>query len=177
LESIDRCASIGVGILLQYVLKAYYHYNYLVTFSENGKPKVIGEKGIFVSLSHSGNYCAVAISEAEIGIDLQEHSGDYPLIVKHFFNNEEKQYLASLQDPDREEQFYRLWCRKEAEFKAKKLQSIRQTNAMTANKGWGFRDFLFDGTSCAIYGKCGYCPSEISILFIEQILESLTSKL
>jgi len=176
LERSERWASIGVGLLLQYVLKTHYQDHLLVSYSETGKPKIIGQKGVYISLSHSGNYCACAVSEAPIGIDIQEHTGDYPLIIKHFFRDDEKRYLASFLEADREEHFYRLWCRKEAELKAIGAHSIRQTNAVFAPDGWVFRDFLFDGTFCAIYGKCGYCPAEAPILSVDFTIDSLNSK-
>ena len=172
----DRCTSIGAGLLLQYLLKTYYLGNFVVSYSETGKPMIIGQKGIFVSLSHSGWYCACAISDTPIGIDIQQHCGEFPLIINHFFTNVEKIYLESFPEDERQKQFYKLWCRKEAELKATGVQSIRQTNGISAKKGWVFYDFQFEGASCAIYGKNHVCPHEIPILAVDTIVETLAQR-
>ena len=57
------------------------------------------------------------ISDAPIGVDIQEHSERREVmdIAKRFFHEEEVAYLESISDPGhRRTEFYRLWCLHEA---------------------------------------------------------------
>lgn len=83
----------------------------------NGKP-YFEELPLHFSLSHSGSMVMLAISEREIGADVQEITGkDWKKLSERFFSEEEKTYLRRLEEnsPKRaEDEFHRLWCLKEA---------------------------------------------------------------
>lgn len=85
---------------------------------ENGKPRFPCVHGIYVSISHSQNYGAAAISDRPIGIDVEELC---PLdekkkaVLDRFFENED--ISAAKNDPSGRE-FCRFWTRREAAFKA-----------------------------------------------------------
>ena len=95
-----------------------------LTFSvnENGKPLLTSEPELRFSLSHSGQWLALAVScESDIGIDIEQPSKprDFLRIARHYFHPEE---CALLESPPIEltpVHFYRLWTLKEAFFKAR----------------------------------------------------------
>jgi len=83
----------------------------------SGQPYLPDYPDIYISLSHSGARAMCGISDAPIGVDIQEHSERREVmdIAKRFFHEEEVAYLESISDPEhRRTEFYRLWCLHEA---------------------------------------------------------------
>ncbi len=64
--------------------------------------------GIDFSFSHSGDYCACAISDFQIGIDIQEKTSRMPLQSHHIFTENES---ARVKDAD---DFLNYWTCKES---------------------------------------------------------------
>jgi len=84
-------------------------------YGKNGKP-YWEEVPLYFSLSHSGKYVLCAVSEQEIGADIQEMKQDgWRKTAERYFSKEE---LDALKNCDSEEEerklFFRLWTRKEA---------------------------------------------------------------
>ena len=86
-----------------------------------GKPYFLDLPELYVSVTHSGSYCIVALAPCAIGIDLQTHNRfhnksapeanqRYLRLSKRFFHPEEHAYVA--QDPV--ERFFAVWCAKES---------------------------------------------------------------
>ena len=93
-------------------LELTYHTN------ENGKPYLdpdmvlpMGMNNIpFISLSHSGSYVALAVSEHEVGADIQQKKLINTERISGRFFTESENYLIS---GDRD-MFFTIWSRKEA---------------------------------------------------------------
>lgn len=86
----------------------------------HGKPYALNVKAHF-SISHSGSYTAVAISNEPIGIDI-EVLGDFSAIVAHkTFNTDERNYVAGnspfRKKSEMEKAFFEIWTAKEAYLK------------------------------------------------------------
>ena len=86
-----------------------------------GKPYFPDLPELYVSVTHSGSYCIVALAPCTIGIDLQTHqrfhnesapeaNQRYLRLSKRFFHPEEHAYVE--QDPV--ERFFTVWCAKES---------------------------------------------------------------
>lgn len=88
------------------------------TYGPHGKPYVDGQRSIYFSLSHSGDYVLLAISEEEIGADIQLRKDvDFSKIGKHFMTQQEYETWVN-QDKDlQKELFYQIWAGKEAYLK------------------------------------------------------------
>lgn len=114
-----------------------------VAYEPKGKPYILHVPWYY-NLSHSGDYVALAISDAPVGIDIQQKRPYTDSLVKRFFSEVEatayeslfladaseremtvveEQKSACTKKPDiakkqlfrdRETLFYTLWCRKEA---------------------------------------------------------------
>ena len=71
--------------------------------------------GFYVSLSHSGDWVAVGISGAAIGIDIETYARqrDFIAIASHVFSVSETAYLKSLAPEKLNQQFYLYWTLKE----------------------------------------------------------------
>lgn len=82
---------------------------------EKGKP-YLKEYPLFFNLSHSGEYVVCAVSDREIGVDIQMCSDvNEGRIAERFFSKEECKALEHCGTAEeRRRLFFRLWTRKEA---------------------------------------------------------------
>ncbi len=81
--------------------------------------KCVCENG-YVSISHSGNYVAVALADVPVGIDLQRKvKVNFQAIAKKFFTAGEQQALRLA---NCEKTFFEIWCKKEALWKSLEIQ-------------------------------------------------------
>lgn len=85
------------------------------TYGENGKPYLKQIPNTFFSLSHSGSYVICAISEEEVGADIQEHRELKTDVASRFFSKEEK-ILLEKENGD-SHLFYHMWAIKESHMK------------------------------------------------------------
>lgn len=107
----DKIRSLGCGILIEKGFRDFGKNSFEILYSERGKPyDKDGE--IYFSLSHSGNYCAAAFSDAETGVDIEVQRALSDKLANRFFAPNE-----ALQVVD-DDSFLRLWTRKEALAKA-----------------------------------------------------------
>lgn len=88
----------------------------------SGKPLLASAPELHFSLSHSGQWIALAVScEAPIGIDIEQplKPRDFLRIARHYFHPQECTLLESPPNELMPLHFYRLWTMKEAFFKAR----------------------------------------------------------
>ena len=85
-----------------------------IDYKENGEP-YFTQCNLYLSISHTKNYVAVAVAPFRIGIDI-EHTSDRVLrITEKFLNTTELAELARLKNPAPTALLY--WCAKEALYK------------------------------------------------------------
>lgn len=102
----DRRRSIAAGLLLQRLLPGE-----MITANEYGKP--VSENGAQFNLSHSGQYAAMALGKAEVGVDLEAVRPVETLKMgKIVFCQSELELLQGASD--RIGVFFDLWTKKEA---------------------------------------------------------------
>ena len=82
----------------------------MVKFGEHGKPFL--EHGPCFSISHSRRYSVLAVSENDIGIDIEMHEALNEHIARRCFTEEEQEF-SKLST----ENFLRIWTAKEAVLK------------------------------------------------------------
>lgn len=112
----DKRLSLGAGALAGIALEKAGIAGRGIEYGENGKPFVKGESGLFISISHSGSVATCAISNADVGCDVEKIKSADERIAKRFFSPEENGFINSAEDPDGA--FYRIWTRKESFLKA-----------------------------------------------------------
>lgn len=110
----DKFLSLGAGILLKVALQdAGYNYeNARFIRNEWGRP-MLSDGAFSFSLSHSGNYAMCAVSDREIGCDVQKRRAIHRSVVQRLFSEEEKRQI----DAGGEEAFCRIWSLKESYLK------------------------------------------------------------
>lgn len=88
--------------------------------SEKGqKPHIkIPDATICFNISHSGKWVVIALSQDELGIDIEkiDSAFDYSNLLPEHFSMAEQQFISSAENPV--PAFYFLWTRKEAMTKA-----------------------------------------------------------
>ena len=120
-----------------------------LSFTANtaGKPRLAFDQSPHFSLSHSGQWMALAIDDQQpIGVDLEhpQKTRDIMAIAHHYFHTQETQRLAELDEPARSREFYRLWTLKEAFFKARGTGISEGLNRICINPGAGVPTASFD---------------------------------
>ncbi len=92
-----------------------YPFSFTFRYGPSGKPYWEDPDLPYFSLSHSGEYVLLALSETEVGADLQEtRSQDYRKMAERFFSPGEAGLLQREAPENRAAVFFRLWTRKEA---------------------------------------------------------------
>lgn len=110
----DKARSVAAGLLLHYAVSDHTGFRWDGSYfiKEHGKPMLPKELGLYFNLSHSGDYVLCAVSDQEIGADIQRHEKYQDRLAERFFHPEELAYLREAED--RKQCFYDLWCLKES---------------------------------------------------------------
>ena len=110
----DRKLSILSSLLLDKALKKHdlSERDMKYTFNAYGKPYFANAEDLHFSISHSGEYAMVVLSDKEIGCDIQQIKNINLSIADRFFTAEEKNYVTCTED------FFRIWTLKESFIKA-----------------------------------------------------------
>ncbi len=133
----DQRQSLGVELLLK---KATGRTDYALT--ENGKP-FFSDGRVFFSLAHCGNYAVCAVSETDIGVDIELERNNSARLAQRFFSSEEAEMVANSHSPD--EEFCRLWTLKESYIKAADLHLSDMSSFSVAHgvDGYCFENLKF----------------------------------
>ena len=98
--------------MLHNALTALGAGEYTVRYSSDEKPALICQKDLYFNISHSDDFVVVAVSDKEIGCDIQEIRAYNPKVaVRHYCENETR--LIENSD-DKDGAFIRLWALKES---------------------------------------------------------------
>ena len=110
----DRKLSILSSLLLNKALKKHdlSERDMKYTFNAYGKPYFANAEDLHFSISHSGEYAMVVLSDKEIGCDIQQIKDINLSIADRFFTAEERKYVKCT------ENFFRIWTLKESFIKA-----------------------------------------------------------
>lgn len=113
--------------------------------NENGKPYF--NNGPYFNISHSGRYVLMAVSTAEIGVDIEEIKNKDMSALVRVFNEAEAKMIKEHSD------FYYLWCAKESLIKCMGLSvgKVREIPSLPLNglktfkgKDYQCKSFIYD---------------------------------
>lgn len=114
----DRQRSLGAWLLLEAALKERGlggGETLRLTYGDGGKPYLEGHPELFFNLSHSGERVLCALSDGEVGCDVEQLRPVSPKLAKRFFSREEAAALAQCPtEALRQHLFFRLWTLKES---------------------------------------------------------------
>lgn len=81
----------------------------------HGKPYLEGVAvPLYFNISHSGDYIVLALSDREVGIDVERQAVARMAVARRFFHPDELRMLEALPPEARDEWFFRLWVAKES---------------------------------------------------------------
>ena len=112
----DKKLSAGAFLLLKKLLSDENIPNFKIKTGKYEKPYISDNKNIYFNLSHSGKMVLCAISDRELGVDIEINDPTIDLnIAKHYFyNSEYENIMNSKNSPD---EFFRYWVLKESYMK------------------------------------------------------------
>lgn len=123
-----------------------------------------------ISLSHSHDLVCFAFSPLKVGIDaeLMKAGRDFHEMSKLFMNDEELRQIPKTSD-EQQLYFYRLWCAKEAFYKALPAANQHQTTLATIsyralserNTGWQLIESQLEDFRIAIVSEGGTPSSQV----------------
>lgn len=107
-----------------------------------GKPVFKGSRGLFFNLSHSGAYAACAISDREVGLDIQQYEKTVrPAVLDRVLHETEKNHCDGLSEEEIADFFFKMWAAKEAYVKCTGEGLARSFSALFADwKGGSVTD-------------------------------------
>ena len=111
----ERAENILGRILLHNALQKHSIEEYTVEYNSNEKPILISENTMYFNISHSGDYVALALSDKEVGCDIQEIRPYNPKVAKRNYSKNETDFIEKSHNKD--ESFIRLWALKESVLK------------------------------------------------------------
>lgn len=116
LASGKRDASLAGELLARYAAWKEFGADPLrlrISRAGQGKPFFVNRPEIHWNISHSGQWCACAVHDAPVGIDVQRFQAvRFDAIARRYFLPEDQE--AYRQAPDTQREFYRLWTKREA---------------------------------------------------------------
>lgn len=113
----NRILSMTAGLLLEYALREEGMIGTELTFIKNadGKPYIKEHPEFCYNLSHSKECAALVVDRQPVGVDVEGLRIGYKKLANRFFSEVE---AASLNDAWSDEEFTRIWTRKESYLKA-----------------------------------------------------------
>lgn len=112
----DKKLSCGAYLLLKKLLLEKNIKNPLFKTGKYGKAYICNYENIHFNLSHSGKIVLCAISDMEVGVDVEYIDREIDLnIAKNYFFNREYESIMKSADPS--EEFFNYWVLKESYMK------------------------------------------------------------
>lgn len=117
-----------------------------LTHLPSGAPRLVSSDHDYrISISHSGSYVALVLSEGQygVGVDIQVASDKLPQVAPRFMSPTELAYYRDLTTSEANEWLYTVWGLKEAAYKAYPLQVKRHlatnytVSPLEASLSWG----------------------------------------
>lgn len=113
----DKIRSLAAGVMLHRELELYCREKQLdmqtvtVVTGEHGKPYLEGATDFYFSISHAGEYVALAVDDEPVGLDVEklQHRVN---VAKRFYSEREQEAILQAQGPEIE--FTKIWTAKEA---------------------------------------------------------------
>lgn len=110
----DKELSVLSEWVLKRALKNIGISEFSIVCGEHGKPYLRGNTNVFFNLSHSENTVMCAVSDLEVGCDVEKISELDMQIARRFFEHSEYEMLQNASESERRDLFYRLWSLKES---------------------------------------------------------------
>lgn len=101
---------ICTGAITAVVLDKYLVYKDMIVSSSCGKPYIMGRDDLFFNVSNSGDYVAIAVSDREVGLDIQKPVDVSDSLIKKVISLTDRERFKDLIETS----FNAIWAIKEA---------------------------------------------------------------
>lgn len=165
----DRNMSVAAAYLLRTALSDIFglnEKNIKYSYNKNGRPYIEGYSDIYFNISHSKGKVITAVSDCNVGCDIEKIGNADMKTAKRFFHRNEYEYLLSIDDEKvQTDSFYCIWTLKECYIKAKGTGLTTPLNSFEIkisddgitvyaddnSEKYNFaQPLLFDGYCCAV---------------------------
>lgn len=176
--------SLGAELLLRYGLLDAGYKSFPLSFSlgNNGKP-YLKDGGIYFSISHSDNWAVCAVSDCELGCDI-EKIRPVDLKLSRRFTAKERDDIMSANPDEQLGLFFRCWTLKESFMKATGLGLSLPLNEFQIVMGdeisviqsvdersFSFREFdEIRGFKCAVCAAGDCRDAELKIIDLGELI-------
>ena len=139
----------------------------------------------YFNISHTKEWVAVAVGDAELGVDIEKLRDYKPTVAKRFFHNDEYSFLTTLPSHLQDAFFTRLWTSKESYVKcigtgiANTFDkfAISITNDAIEIKGNDFpvffKHYMYDELFISVCSMSNTFPDDIVLLNTDEILSAI----
>lgn len=145
--------------LVRFALKKYWNLtseDYRIDRGEKGKPFIVGVENVFFNISHSGDYVVCAVSDREIGIDIEKRAKARMEVAGRFFHGEEVVQLKMLEGDKQDQLFFNYWSVKESFLKYIGTGLTRPLNSFIVSFSGGEVSLFEGGNKLPLYVHA--CP-------------------
>lgn len=160
------------------------------TTGDKGKPIPDGFDGIHINISHSGDWVAVALAHAAVGVDVEKIKKVPEGVARRFFSDAENQWLKSaVDDEEKAHIFFTLWTLKESFLKAIGKGLTKNLNSFTIDHdgsgnfklecdpesaGYHLKNYQFtEGYKLSACSAENNFDDEVHICKIDELIEKL----
>ncbi len=113
---------------------------------EKGKPILENCPGYHFNVSHSGTWVVAAISDREVGIDVERVRDPQYRIAERFFSAEELEMLDRLEGEEKQHLFFDFWTLKESYLKLLGKGLTQSLGSFTLGRSEGTYRLVLNGT-------------------------------
>ena len=161
----DKRLSLGAGYLLQKALEEAGITDYHIEYRGRQKPYVAGRSDVFFNISHSGEMVALALSDKEVGVDIEKEQHFKENLIDYVFTQGDKalaKELTALLGITIDQAYTRLWTVKESVMKYSGLgialapKSILLSKAPISNNPGRFISASSESFDCKKLMLCSY---------------------
>lgn len=163
----DKRLSVAAGALLQHALQRENIREPAFEVTATGKPYLAGEERLYFNLSHSEGMVMCAISDKEVGCDVEKQAALDRSLAEYVMQDHELEWIyGSSREQEQQHRFFRLWTLKESYMKATglgislepksfgmlALDGIPAVKNPVDEKRFYFKEFFLDDGYC--YACC-----------------------
>ncbi|MCM1115139.1 MAG: 4'-phosphopantetheinyl transferase superfamily protein [Clostridium sp.] len=152
----DKRLCLGATLLLDYALKKHNlnEADMQYSFNKYGKPYFSDKKDLHFSISHAGHYALCAVSDKEIGCDIEQIGRVSLNIAKRFFSDDEYSKVQEADEKDKSIILTKLWTLKESYIKAMGKGLSEPLNSFSVTNIDNFHTASFDSLNGYIISVC-----------------------
>jgi 4'-phosphopantetheinyl transferase len=187
----SQMASLLGKIMVQYIYSKQVVHDYRIcpspfSYGKSGKPYMTSCPNFYFNISHTKEWVAVAVGDAELGIDIEKLRSYKPTVSKRFFHNDEYSFLTTLPSHLQDVFFTRLWTSKESYVKCigtgiansfDKFAVTITNNDIITIKGNDypvfFKHYMYDELFISVCSMSNIFPDYIVLLNIDEILSAI----